>query len=160
MPLKIKSHSGIYTLEVKQEINTTLEDAWDFFSAPKNLSKITPSHMGFFITSEVADKMYEGQIITYEIGVLPGIKSNWVTEITHIVDKKYFVDEQRFGPYSMWHHEHSFEETEKGVMMTDSVSYKVPFGVLGRVIHSLLIKKQLLAIFQFRIEEVDKNFNK
>lgn len=160
MQLEIKSYSGIYSLEVKQEINTTLEEAWDFFSTPKNLSKITPSHMGFVITSEVADQMYVGQIITYEIGILPGVKSNWVTEITHIKPKQYFVDEQRFGPYSMWHHEHSFEKTKNGVMMTDKVSYKISFGILGKVVHSLFIKEQLLAIFRFRIEEVDKIFNK
>lgn len=160
MELEIRSHSGIYTLEAKQEMNTTLEEAWAFFSSPKNLSKITPGHMGFNITSEVPDKMYTGQIITYKIGVFPGVKSNWVTEITHVQDMKRFVDEQRFGPYSMWHHEHSFEKIESGVLMTDKVSYKIPFGFLGKIMHNISIKEQLLAIFRYRVEEVDKLFNK
>lgn len=106
---EIKSHSGIHTLTTEQILPLGLEEAWDFFSSPKNLAKITPPEMGFNITSTVDYKAYSGQIITYKVNVLPFIKMNWVTEITHMIDKKYFIDEQRYGPYSMWHHEHFFE---------------------------------------------------
>lgn len=155
--VKIKRHSGIYTLEVKQEVNASLQEAWDFFSSPKNLAKITPEHMGFLITSGLADKMHVGQIITYQVGILPGIRSNWVTEITHVQQGVFFVDEQRFGPYRMWHHEHLFEEVDGKVQMTDRVSYKLPLGWLGDLMHVLFIKKQLLGIFDYRYQ-VLKNF--
>ncbi|MEO9869736.1 SRPBCC family protein [Ekhidna sp.] len=143
-----------------QQLPMGLAEAWEFFSSPKNLAKITPSHMGFKITSEVPDKMYPGQIISYIVSPLPGIKTNWVTEITHVVEDKFFVDEQRFGPYSMWHHEHHFEENEKGVFMIDKVSYKIPFGFLGHIAQSLLIKKQLRGIFEYRVKVLEELFGK
>jgi ligand-binding SRPBCC domain-containing protein len=129
----------------------SLDEAWDFFSTPKNLSRITPEHMGFQITSEHKnEKMFPGQIITYKVFPFKGISTNWVTEITHVVDKKYFVDEQRFGPYSMWHHEHWFNVINGGVEIVDRVSYKLPFGFLGRIIEPFMIRKQLRAIFNYR----------
>src|SRR5690606_31217717 len=106
-------------------------------------------YMGLEITSPYEERAFPGQIITYKIGVLPGVKSNWVTEITQVVENQMFVDEQRFGPYAMWHHEHWFTETDDGVMMFDRVSYKLPFGRLGRWFH-FLIEKRLIAIFTFR----------
>jgi ligand-binding SRPBCC domain-containing protein len=148
--IRFYSHSGIYSLEVKQFVNITLEEAWDFFSSPGNLSKITPPHMDFKITSRAPGKMFPGQIITYKVSPLAGIKTNWVTEITHVSEGKFFVDEQRFGPYRMWHHEHRFEEKEGGVLMTDRVSYKLPMGLLGRFAHFLFVKSQLKQIFAYR----------
>lgn len=148
--IKFKAHSGIYTLEVEQFLKLSLAEAWDFFSSPGNLSKITPEQMRFRITSGTPGRMYEGQIITYEVYPFPGIKTNWVTEITQVSEGHYFVDEQRFGPYRMWHHEHRFEEQNGGVLMTDRVSYKLPFGFIGRMAHSLFVKKQLKQIFTFR----------
>lgn len=156
--MKINKHSGVYTLKAEQFLPISLNEAWDFFSSPKNLAKITPSHMGFNITSEIAEKMYAGQIITYKIGILPGIKNNWVTEITHVKDKEYFVDEQRFGPYSMWHHEHIFMERENGVKMLDKVSFKIPFGIFGSIAYALFIKKQLTKIFAHRFAVLEKMF--
>lgn len=116
--------------------------------------------MGFKITSGEPDKMYPGQIISYKVAPLPGIKTNWVTEITHVKDGKFFVDEQRFGPYSMWHHEHHFEEEPDGILMTDKVSYKIPFGFLGQIAQSLFIKKQLKGIFEYRVKVLDETFGK
>jgi len=113
--------------------------------------------MGFQITSGIPDRMFTGQIISYQIGLLPGIKSSWVTEITHVHDKKFFVDEQRFGPYAMWHHEHWFFPCDEGVRMVDRVSYKLPLGVLGRL-GSPLIKKQLQGIFDYRISKLEELF--
>ena len=115
--------------------------------------------MGFRITSGEPKKMYPGQIISYQVGILPGLKSNWVTEITHIGKFKYFVDEQRFGPYKMWHHEHHFEQTSIGTRMIDIVSYKLPFGFIGRIAHTLFVKKQLNAIFSYRYEKLNALFN-
>lgn len=148
--ISFQAHSGIYTLEVKQFVNIPLSEAWDFFSSPGNLSKITPPQMGFIITSGTPAKMYPGQIITYKVSPFQGVKTNWVTEITHVSEENYFVDEQRFGPYRMWHHEHRFEVQGEGVLMTDRVSYKLPFGFFGRMAHSLFIRKQLSQIFEYR----------
>lgn len=148
--IKFKAHSGIYTLEVEQFLKLSLAEAWNFFSSPGNLSKITPEQMGFRITSGTPGRMYEGQIITYKVSPFPGVRTNWVTEITQVSKGHYFVDEQRFGPYRMWHHEHRFEEQNGGVLMTDRVSYKLPFGFIGRMAHSLFVKNQLKQIFTFR----------
>lgn len=156
--IDFKKHSGIYTLSVMQQLPIGLSEAWDFFSSPKNLALITPKHMGFNITSEEPEKMFAGQIITYKLSPLPGVKTNWVTEITHVDDEKYFVDEQRFGPYRMWHHEHHFVENEKGVLMTDRVSYKIPMGFLGGIAHSIFVKRQLNGIFSYRVKALREMF--
>ena len=158
--ISFKSHSGIYSLEVTQFLKISLTEAWDFFSSPGNLSKITPEHMGFEITSETPAKMYTGQIITYKVSPFPGVKTSWVTEIKHVSEGSFFVDEQRFGPYRMWHHEHHFEEKDDGVLMTDHVSYKLPLGFLGRMAHSLFVKKQLTQIFKHRERCLERMFGK
>ena len=142
---------GFYQLHKTQKVPATINEVWNFISAPANLKKITPEYMGFDITSEMlSEKMYPGMIITYRVSPVLGIKMNWVTEITHVKEKEYFVDEQRSGPYSIWHHEHKIEPVEGGVLMTDIVSYKPPFGILGSIANSLFIKKQLEEIFEFR----------
>jgi len=148
--IKIFKHSGIYTLSVEQELPISTAEAWKFLSNPGNLEKITPKQMGFVITSQPSQKVYPGQIISYKISLLPGIKTNWVTEITHVEEEKYFIDEQRFGPYLMWHHEHWIKRTTSGVMLYDKVSYKIPFGIIGQLTHQLFIKQKLTAIFTHR----------
>lgn len=158
MKIKITKQSGIYTLTSEQILPISLEKAWDFFTVPTNLDKITPQDMKFEITNNPPDTTYLGQIITYKIGILPLIKSNWITEITHFVnpllapDKKgFFVDEQRFGPYAMWHHEHHFEETPEGsVKMTDIVNFKLPLGLLGDIIAGFFVKNKVKFIFESR----------
>jgi ligand-binding SRPBCC domain-containing protein len=156
--ISFSRHSGIYTLEAKQFLPVTIEEAWDFFSSPVNLRDITPAHMNFEITSKCHGKAYTGQIITYRVSPIPGFRTSWVTEITHVEEGKYFVDEQRFGPYSMWHHEHIFEVVEGGVMMTDRVSYKIPLGILGHMAHVFFIKKQLTDIFSYRNQVLSERF--
>ncbi|MFK7954102.1 MAG: hypothetical protein AB8B73_14735 [Ekhidna sp.] len=158
--IAFSKHSGIYTLRVMQKLPIGLADAWNFFSSPTNLEKITPKHMGFSITSGVPDDMYAGQLISYKVSPLPGIKTNWITEITHVERHKFFVDEQRFGPYSMWHHEHHFEELADGIMMVDKVSYKIPFGLFGHMAQALFVKKQLREIFEFRKMSLEEMFGK
>lgn len=148
-----------YRLEFKQEINAGLEEVWDFISSPKNLKEITPSYMGFdILTPNLPEKMYAGMVIGYIVKPLLGIKMNWLTEITHVRDLEYFVDEQRSGPYSMWHHQHHIEKTKNGVLMTDIVHYIPPFGILGAIANTLFIKKQLKEIFDYRTAAMEKRF--
>lgn len=150
---------AFYQFERKQLVNTNLNELWDFISSPQNLKKITPDYMGFDIqTPNLPTKVYEGMIIAYTVRPLLGIPTTWVTEITHVVDKHYFVDEQRVGPYVLWHHQHRIEETENGVIMHDIVSYKPPFGPLGNLANTLLIRKKLNQIFDYRTQAVNAIF--
>lgn len=140
----------IYTLQAKQQLPISIDEAWNFLSDPKNLKVITPDYMGFNIKSGSDRPMYAGQIIEYIVTPILGIKTKWVTEITHSVDRKYFVDEQRFGPYALWHHKHFIKEVEGGVEMEDLLHYKLPFGILGQLVHPLLVKPKLDEIFEYR----------
>jgi ligand-binding SRPBCC domain-containing protein len=151
----------IYTLKRTQILPISLTEAWSFFSSPKNLAKITPTHMGFKILYiSGGDKAYAGQIIRYHINVLPIIRVNWVTEITHVSEEKYFIDEQRFGPYALWHHQHHFRQVENGVEMTDEVNYAIPLGILGRLAHWLFVGREVNRIFEYRYDVLEKFFNK
>jgi ligand-binding SRPBCC domain-containing protein len=151
----------IYTLTRTQTLPLSLAEAWDFFSSPANLEKITPEHMGFKILYKSGgNKMYAGQLIRYIVNVLPFIPMHWVTEITHVSEPTYFVDEQRFGPYALWHHQHRFKETEDGVEMTDEVNYAIPLGVLGRVAHALFVKREVNRIFNHRYATLEAYFSK
>lgn len=150
---------GFYQLHHTQKIPASMDQVWNFISAPDNLKKITPPYMGFEITSaQIPGKMYPGMIISYKVSPLPGFKMTWVTEITHVREMEYFVDEQRVGPYAMWHHEHKIEPVEGGVLMTDIVSYKPPFGILGTLANFMFIRKQLQHIFDFRQTAMDSIF--
>ncbi|KAB2814422.1 SRPBCC family protein [Phaeocystidibacter luteus] len=148
----------MYTLKRTQRLPISIDEAWKFFSSPSNLQEITPEDMGFDIISEVPKEMYEGLFIHYKVSPLLGIKLNWTTEITHIRDRQFFVDEQRVGPYKIWHHEHHFKEIDGGVEMTDIVSYQLPMGVLGRMMHPLIVKNRLNQIFDYRFEIIEKKF--
>jgi len=152
------SEMSLYQIHVKQNLPISLQEAWDFFSDPMNLNKITPDNMGFVTLSGADRKMYPGQIIQYEVTPLLGIKMNWVTEITHVVQNEYFVDEQRFGPYALWHHKHSLTPIEGGVLMHDVVHYKLPLGFLGRIAHALFVKKQIQNIFDYRTQQLELLF--
>jgi ligand-binding SRPBCC domain-containing protein len=148
----------MYQLRRKQLVKTDIATCWDFFSSPANLSKITPTYMGFDVRSEVPERMYEGLMIEYRVRPLLGIPMKWVTEITHVKDYQFFVDEQRIGPYKLWHHEHHFMETPEGIEMTDIVSYELPFGALGSMVHPFLVEKKLNEIFAHRFKVVDELF--
>lgn len=150
---------AFYQFQKEQIVNTSIEELWNFISSPQNLKKITPDYMGFDILSKnLPDKIYEGMIIAYEVRPLFGIKTTWVTEITHVKDKSYFVDEQRVGPYSLWHHQHIILPTTKGVLMKDIVSYQPPFGFLGGIANGLIIETKLKEIFDFRTSVLEKLF--
>lgn len=150
----------IYRLQYEQVLNTSMDEAWHFFSRAENLEKITPAYMRFDVTSPQTDKpVYAGQIITYIIRPVLGIPLRWMTEITHVVEGKYFVDEQREGPYRMWHHQHHFEEVPGGVKMTDIVHYSMPLGIFGKFAHALFVQRQLRDIFRYRHEAVEAAFS-
>lgn len=147
------------TLEFKQRLRISRDEAWDFFSSPKNLKEITPKHMGFEITSGNEEvSMYPGIVISYKINPFPNIPVQWITEITHVKEKEYFVDEQRFGPYKFWQHRHIFNEIKGGIEMTDIICYMVSFGFLGNILDKLLIRKQVKQIFSYRREILKQKF--
>ncbi len=143
----------------QQFIPRPLDEVWHFFSRPENLNDITPSDMSFQILSDIRDvPMYEGMIICYKISPLAGIQMDWVTEITHIADRRFFVDEQRFGPYAMWHHEHHFEPQDGGVLMTDILHYKVPYGIIGSLADALFVDAKVEQIFRYRQKVIAERF--
>lgn len=145
----------------EQVIPQPLDAVWHFFSRPENLDEITPDDMSFEILSDVAHTpMYEGMIIRYNVRPLFNIPMKWVTEITHVQDHRYFIDEQRFGPYALWHHQHHFESVPGGTRMTDILHYKVPYGIIGSIADAILVEKKIDGIFQYRFAEVERRFGK
>ena len=150
----------IYTLHKKQNLPISVEKAWEFLSNPANLKTITPDYMGFNILSGVDRPMFPGQIIQYIVTPVLGIKTKWITEITHVKDNEYFVDEQRFGPYALWHHKHFIKEINGGIEMEDIIDYKLPFGLLGQMAHPFLVKPKLEEIFNYRTKKLEELFGK
>ena len=151
----------IYNLKTTQFLPISIEEAWDFFSTPRNLSKITPEHMKFKILYiSGGDKMYPGQLINYIVNVLPGVPVRWTTEITQVNKPHSFIDNQRFGPYAMWHHQHSFKEVPGGVEMQDEVNYAIPLGLLGRFANWLFVGQKVKAIFDHRYKVLENYFDK
>ena len=151
----------LHLLKTTQVLKSDMNTVWEFMSSPMNLARITPAYMRFQILSDEVDlkEMYPGQLIEYTVTPLLGIKLHWVTEITQVLNKKYFVDEQRFGPYTLWHHKHFLKEVEGGVEMTDIVHYKIPFGFIGRLANSLFIKNKVKEIFDYRYNRLEILFN-
>ena len=150
----------LHQLKQEQVLPIGLDEAWDFFSSPKNLDAITPDDLGFKITSPDEGAMYEGQIITYKVKIAPLIWVNWVTEIKAVDQGKSFIDEQRFGPYSFWHHRHTFEAVEGGVKMYDVVNYGLPGGPFACIPHALFVRKKLEWIFSQRRKLLEERFAK
>ena len=150
---------AIHTLQSRQVLKASLQQAWDFFSSPRNLARITPPEMGFSILSELPERMFAGMMIEYKVTPLFGIPLTWLTEISHVKEREFFVDEQRVGPYALWHHEHHFRDLGDGrVEMHDQVTYVPPFGVLGELVHPFIIKPQLDRIFAYRDKAVNELF--
>lgn len=152
---------AIYQLHKEIELPASLEEVWDFISSPENLKEITPDYMGFVIsTPNLPKKIYPGLMISYKVSPLLGIKMNWLTEITQVKEPYFFVDEQRAGPYALWHHEHRLSPTDKGVLMTDLITYRPPGGPLGDLARRMFIRKQLEGIFRYREEALGKRFGR
>jgi ligand-binding SRPBCC domain-containing protein len=150
----------LYTLKRTQILPVTLTQAWNFFATPDNLARITPPHLKFIIRySSGNGPMYAGQIIGYRLYPVSFWCVNWVTEITHVQQPFYFVDEQRSGPYALWHHEHRFRETAAGTEMIDELAYAIPFGMIGRLAHALFVKRMLNRIFDYRYHVLQQHFD-
>jgi ligand-binding SRPBCC domain-containing protein len=149
----------VYKLRRQQFLPVDIEVAWEFFSSPGNLARITPARMKFKILKNSGDgEMFSGQIIHYKIQLLPGVTTRWVTEITHVYKPFHFIDEQRSGPYAFWRHKHSFKATNGGVEMTDDLSYAIPMGWLGRLAHAVFVRRELNTIFDYRYAVLKKYF--
>jgi ligand-binding SRPBCC domain-containing protein len=151
----------LHTLNTSQFLKSDMATVWKFMSSPSNLALITPSYMGFNILSDKEDvkNMYPGQIIEYYVTPLFGIKMHWVTEITHVVEHQYFVDEQRFGPYAFWHHKHFLQEVPGGIQMNDNLHYKIPAGFIGKILNEVFIKHKIKEIFDYRYNKLEEMFN-
>ena len=150
-----------YQLYREQQFNCDLETAWTFFSSPDNLSKITPTDMGFTVLSQNQDEpIFVGMIIDYTVSPLFNIPLKWRTKIIQVDFQKSFTDFQEKGPYKYWHHHHVFIPNEKGILMKDTVDYELPLGILGTIAHGLLVKRKLEKIFAYRYKVLDKMFQK
>jgi len=149
---------SLHRLAASQVVPLSIEDAWSFFSDPRNLAVITPPAMRFVIHSQLPARMYAGMLIEYTVRPVFGIPVRWVTEITHVREHEYFVDEQRAGPYRFWHHEHHFRPVAGGVEVLDQVSYRLPFGPLGDAVNRLVVARRLADIFDFRRTVLEERF--
>jgi len=150
----MKNHYLLY----EQVVNTDVKKCWDFFSSPKNLSKITPNHLGFKILSEVPEKMHSGLIIEYRVKPIAGIPVKWITEIQDVNESKLFYDVQLKGPYKVWKHRHHFEAIGDQTIMKDEIEYALPFGILGRIANFLFVRKQVRSIFEYRKRKIEEFF--
>ena len=148
----------LYQIKTKLKLPISVDKAWEFLSNPKNLKEITPKHMNFRILSGADRTIFAGQIIQYKVTPMLGISTKWVTEITHVKDKEYFVDEQRFGPYALWHHKHFIKKIDGGVEMEDVIDYKIPFGIIGQIAHPIIVKNKLKQIFKYRENKLKELF--
>ncbi len=149
----------VYTKEWVQILPITLEEAWSFFSRPENLMEITPDDFKLIIKTDIKNiEVYQGMLIEYTVKPMFNIPMNWLTEITQVNKPNYFIDEQRFGPYALWHHEHHFEAVPEGIKMTDKLFYAIPFWWIGRIANALFVEKKVEEIFEFRYKKLEKLF--
>lgn len=150
---------NLFVLEREKLLHVHVDDAWEFFSNPLNLKLITPPELGLVITSGNNGEIYPGMIITYELNIISFFKSVWATEITHVNKPRFFVDEQKVGPYSFWHHKHFFKQVDSGTVVKDIVHYSLPFGPLGKLLNRYYIKQNLDDIFDYRETVLDRIFS-
>lgn len=150
----------VFTLRREQKLPITVQEAWDFFSTPRNLARITPAEMDFVIVSDVPAEIYSGLKIEYKVRPMLGIQTGWVTEIQDVQAPNVFTDTQLKGPYKLWHHKHTFKAVAGGVLMTDEVRYALPLGFAGLIAHSMFVEKKLNTIFNHRYKTLEQIFNK
>jgi ligand-binding SRPBCC domain-containing protein len=148
----------IHYLIREQIIPAAIEQVWDYFSDPRNLDEMTPPDMRFQILTAPLPRMYAGQVVEYRVELIRGLPSLWLTEIAHVREPRYFVDEQRLGPYRFWYHEHKFEPVTGGTRMSDQVTYSIGFGPLGDLLNAVWIGRRLRQIFDFRAEKIRQLF--
>lgn len=151
----------VHQLQRQQQLNCDIKTAWKFFSSANNLSEITPKDMKFVVRTQLSDdEIYKGMLIDYYVSPLLGIKLKWQTEITEVNFQKSFTDFQKKGPFKLWNHFHEFILNDQGVLMIDTVSYELSFGFLGEIAHSVMVKKKLEHIFDYRFKILEETFNK
>ena len=148
----------VHQLERRQVIPVGLDEAWSYFATPRNLEEMTPPSLRFSTLWGGDEPMHVGQLIAYRVGIAPGIRVGWLTEITAVEQRRAFVDEQRRGPYALWHHLHRFTEVPGGTECLDRVRYELPFGPLGALAHALWVRRQLEGIFAFREAHLRRRF--
>lgn len=152
-------YTTMYTIYAKEIVPISLETCWHFFSSAKNLKILTPAHLSFSQADVDEEKpLYAGKIIIHRIKPLFNIPIEWITEITHLHEKSYFIDEQRFGPFKFWHHEHRFVECAQGVEIIDQVHYQLPLGIFGTLVHHMIVKRDLKTIFDYRAQKIREIF--
>jgi ligand-binding SRPBCC domain-containing protein len=149
---------AMHILERKLLLPIKVKEAWDFFSNPANLTQITPPWLAFKMTTDAPGRIYPGLILAYEVSPLAGIPVKWVTEITQVKEPDYFIDDQRIGPYKLWHHQHRFKEIRGGTEIIDIVHYALPLGPIGDIANKFIVKKQLKEIFDYREEYLKTKF--
>ena len=148
----------IHRLIYHQSISRSIENVWEYFAKPQNLNELTPPNLAFEIINDVSHMMYPGQLIEYRIKFFPLIRSIWLTEIIQVKQLEYFIDEQRIGPYRYWSHEHRFQSNGKSTEMTDIVTYQMPYGLVGSLVHLIWIRNRLNQIFDFRKRKIESIF--
>jgi ligand-binding SRPBCC domain-containing protein len=149
----------MYQYKTEQILPISLKEAWDFFSSPKNLSTITPPELDFNILTNFKEEgIREGMVIDYTVKPLLGIPVHWQTEIGNVVAEKHFSDKQLKGPYKVWVHKHTFSKVNGGVLIQDEINYQLPLGFLGRMVHSLFVRKKIENIFDYRKQILFKIF--
>jgi len=149
---------SVHRFATTQRLPIGIEMAWDFFSDPRNLERITPPEMRFEITSPLPERVYTGLIVTYRVRPLAGVPVTWVTEIDHVEEGRQFVDTQLVGPYRLWHHQHHFAEVPGGTEMRDIVHYVPPFGPMGPLLNALILRRRIEAIFEHRRSVLTERF--
>lgn len=163
MRLKIfKKKGGLYEIYTKFEVNTNINETWDFFTNVKNISKIMPKELNFNVTSKTSKKLYEGEIITFRTKIphIPLLTTNIISEIKKISTKEYFIDQQISGPYKIWHHEHHFKKSKNNTtIISEKIHYKLHFHPFSRVLHKLFIRRQIVNLFQYRIKKIESILN-
>ena len=143
-------HAMLHRIYRVQDVAAGLAEVWEYFSNPVNLNALTPENMDFEIVRNDFERMVQGQLIGYRVRFMPLLRSRWLTEIAHVREPEYFVDEQRLGPYTFWYHEHLFESIPGGTRITDRVTYELPFGLLGNLVHAVWVGPRLKSIFDYR----------
>ncbi len=150
----------MYQIRRTQIIPADLQTCWGFFADSQNLLRITPPNMQMKPLTKEPEHMYPGLMIAYKVTPLLGIKLTWITEITHVYEKQYFIDEQRKGPFRIWHHEHHFKAVEGGTEMTDLLSYELPLGLLGKLANPIIVRKNLNDLFDYRYQRIEEIFKR
>jgi ligand-binding SRPBCC domain-containing protein len=148
----------LYMMDHRQVIRASIGDVWSFYSDPHNLAKLTPPWLNLVVPEDIRHQVYPGMIITYCLRPFLGIRSHWLTEITHVVEGQLFVDEQRFVPYRFWHHQHHFRETDEGIEVRDLIHYALPLDPVGKFVHAVLVRARLKEIFDYRANAIRTAF--